>query len=194
MVREGAQILSPFLPPATVPLAMYLVYRLLSQGDGRRARRYALEATAALLSAFCLYLVATHAYRDQPAGRTPHQVATAVLREAGNSFPSHHAIFIALVAALVALASVRAALPFCALTVIEDAALVVAHYHSVADVVAGNLVVWLPTLCLLVLRRTTRGNLWMPLTEDRRLQRAAATESSQRPIDGSSDVSSIGRM
>jgi membrane-associated phospholipid phosphatase len=193
MLHEVAQVLSPFLPPVTLPLATYLVYRLLTEGDRRRARRYAIEAIIVVLSTFCLYMIATHAYRDQPAGRTPHQVGAAFLREAGNSFPSHHAIFIALVAALVGLASMRVALPFYALTVIEDAALVVAHYHSVADVAAGDMVVWLPALCLLLLRGKGRRNVWTRFSAEHDFHLPAATGSNQLPIEGSSDVSVIGR-
>lgn len=152
MFIQVARFLSPFLPPASVPLAVYLVYIHLAETGREQARRYVFEAASVVFSALCLYVVATHVYKDQPPGVVPRHVGAAFLRDNGNSFPSHHAIFVALLTAMVALASLRLTRLFFALTMIEDAALVIGGYHSVADVAAGNIVVWLPTVCVLLLR------------------------------------------
>src|SRR5947209_400648 len=142
MLIHVARFLSPFLAPASLPLAAFLMNVLPADVEGKPGRRYVFEAASVVLCAFCLYVVATHVYRDLPVKEAPRHVVASFLRDTGNSFPSHHAIVVALVTAMAALASLRLGGLLFALTMIEDAALVIGGYHSVADVVAGNIVVW----------------------------------------------------
>jgi hypothetical protein len=106
---------------------------------------WAIAATLVLLLSFVFALIGTTVHFEPPVG-----YSKAITSGVPNSFPSHHALLAAVIAALVFLVRPWLTLPFAAVSGIIDVALVQDHDHHVVDVAGSTAFVALATVLTLL--------------------------------------------